>query len=90
MIKTSIEPTIIMVNSSAAKRILVMQDLPELKPNTKYLLTFYIKTKDNITTKYFKQLEVYLKSQLVKLNVTGIDIEIDKLHKSNTDNLLKL
>ena len=34
------------VNSPKARRILVTQYLPELKPNTKYLLTFYIKTKD--------------------------------------------
>ena len=35
-----------LVNSAQAKRICVTQYLPQLKPNTKYLLTFYIKTKD--------------------------------------------
>ena len=33
-------------NSPKAKRICVTQYLPQLRPDTKYLLTFYIKTKD--------------------------------------------
>ena len=35
-----------MVNSPNADRIVVTQFLPQLKPNTKYLLTYYIRTED--------------------------------------------
>jgi hypothetical protein len=35
-----------LINSPSGKRVCVTQYLPQLKPNTKYLLTFYIKTKN--------------------------------------------